>query len=583
MSISTVLKGIDKVAPAVSVLSGCMSIAGTIYSMVEGGSPSEEDQTKLLSAIGQVNQNLEKIEGELDDINKVLTDIDEQLKSAEEIKILTVIANISTWSEDVCTLTPEADKTSYAKQILDASDSSSIVSTMNRLHVVLTQHIFSDNPELAGRITVPAYLYVRARLVQGLHLLGWACAYDTDHDYGVFLKDWSQNFYDQMKMLLDYSEKATEWSQSVITYKTNWRDRLFGGMHLPIYTFDSVFLAPLIDPDPPVDLLKNDYSGKYPPLFEDLDDKDKLWYQKNKLSIYNPSLTGYGPDALWVDFGYPNECAKTDMSEMENGLIQDIPDWSANAQGVTIGVWLNNIDFKPLKDEDTIREEAKTSRSPLDAIGLVGRRICEIMNEKDIILSFAHRRYDSIVYLGSSDGAPYWIPKDDANYQSYYDYFVIYDGSEKENVLTFALDKNGKLKLDDNGNVTNDVESQPFSGLSTLTGAIWRVQYIPPLDYDNSSFTYIAITPSVVPAFDSPQPDFIHTLGVDENGGWVICDGILNEPQGFITTVPENPQPLANPYEMKPVWAELKAFARGRGVNQHVKQVVFHKSPFTPS
>lgn len=568
MGFAKMMSAFNKVQPAISGVSGCATIAGAVFSII-GSTQTTEFQNQLLDyekqlvgQLTQVNQHLASIEDELLDIKMELADI---LNEFKDIELMKDITNLETWLDVTNSVIPGvSDKESYeraALEILDAGSARSVVWSMNNIHNFLVHRVFSRKSELRGQITVSAFLYVRAKLVQGLYLLGFACAY-ARRDYGYFLKEWSQKFYQQMKMLLDYSEQASKWNLTVASYKTNWEYGLPLSAGPPLMALDTIVLAPLLDPDPPVDLRVKDSTGQYTLVFKNMDESDKQWWHRNKLSIEEGQCRLGFPDPAFEKARDRDEAQGEWQQEIEQYLYGKAGSGYNLVHGysqATLSLHFNNL--FPIDSEEIVREAEKSgsvSARFLDVNGLVQRDVWigrlneqEFLDHEALALSFAHRRDDSIVYLGSSDGHPYWIEKGIEKA----DYFYIYDGKEKDKLLTFDLNS---------GTVT----PKALSNLSSLTSALWRV-------HSMNEAPLITIEPI-------SDPD--HRLLLDKDHNWILFNTRKATPLFYVyeVTVPTNPQPLANPYKMKPVWAELKPH-KSHGLDGLMKEIVFHKSPFVPS
>lgn len=567
MGFAKIMSAFNKVQPAISAVSGCATVAGAVFSIVGSQQTAEfqnqllEYEKQLVGQLKQVNQHLASIEDELLDIKIELADI---LNEFKDIELMKDITNLETWLDVMNSMIPGVSRESYERDalaILDAGSARSVVWSMNNIHNFLVHRVFARKSELHGQITVSAFLYVRAKLVQGLYLLGFACAY-ARRDYGYFLKEWSQKFYQQMKMLLEYSEQASTWNQTVASYKTNWEYGLPLSEGPPLMALDPVVLAPLLDPDPPVDLKIKDAAGGYTLVFKSMDESEKQWWHKNKLSVEDGQCRLGFPDPAFEKARSLDEAQGEWQQELGEYLYGQAGSGYNLVHGysqATLSVHFNNM--FPIDSEEKVRAAEKSgsvSARFLDVNGLVQRQVWlkkapgqESLDAEALVLSFAHRRDDSIVYLGSSDGQPHWIEKGAEKA----DYFYIYDGKEKNKLLTFDLHS---------GTVT----AKALSSLSSLKSALWKV-------HSMSEAPLITIEPCSDPN---------RRLLLDKDHNWILLNTQKTTPLFYVyeVTVPINPQPLANPYKMKPVWAELKPH-KSHGLDGVMKEIVFHKSPFVPS
>lgn len=567
---NSVLNGISKVSPAISAASGCANIVGTVFSIMESQKTAEfqnellEYQKKLVGQLQEVNGHLANIETELsnireelNEIKQVLKDIDASLKDAEINKCFT---SIKSWVDRINSLDPNVhDEKAFkrlANEILDAGNDNSVLWNMNQIHSILVNKIFSANSSLEGKLSPSAFLYIRAKLVQGLHLLAFGCAY-TGNDYGYFFKEWSQNFYEQMKIMLEYGEKTG--STSSLRYKDRWN---YDGTQYfrPILSIDSLALIPILDPDPPIDLRVKDTKGNYQIAFKDLDENEKKWWQKNKLSE--------GANHSHLYFGYPHESftglAKQEITRHDEYGKVNGEHWLYRPYlgKVLDDGYLYSIDLTPNKPEEDIQSwhaAFKKDDLPghhLDRFGftqwdtspMVSFDEHKTIASDHIFLSFAHRRQAGVIYLGSVDGQSNWIDElDNTNTNC----FFIYDGTEKNQLLTY--DKNFTISL------------KSLSELTSLTPALWQLH---PISIRGLS-SVILIQPVTI---ETPNK---HVLSLDTNGDWIVSLSDDYPEIGFVTNVSSDEQQLKNPYKMKPVWVELTQGDKS-------KKVIFHKSPFIP-
>jgi len=325
---------------------------------------------------------------------------------------------------------------------------------------------------------------------------------------------------------------------------------------------DAIVLAPLLDPDPPVDLRVRDSTGGYVLVFGNMDESEKQWWHRNKLSVEDGQCRLGFPDPAF-EKARSRDQAQGEWQQKLGTYLYGKAGSGYNLvhshSQATLSLGFNNM--FPIDSEETVRAAEKSgsvSARFLDMNGLVQRSVWidlypgqEFLDHEALALSFAHRRDDSVVYLGSSDGQPYWIEKGMDNA----DYFYIYDGKEKDKLLTFDLDS---------GTVTPNA----LSNLSSLRSALWRV-------HSMNEAPLITIEPSSNPGL---------RLLLDKDHNWILLNTQKATPLFYVyeVTVPINPQPLANPYKMKPVWAELKPH-KSDGLDGVKKEIIFHESPFVAS
>jgi len=110
---------------------------------------------------------------------------------------------IETWGMQLDALDP-VDKTgaaNLATAMLDASQgATNLLGCMVGLHNALVGQSIGE--PLINLLDAPGFLQIRARLVQGLHLLAFACAFNTaeKYDYSVFLLQWAASFEQEARL-----------------------------------------------------------------------------------------------------------------------------------------------------------------------------------------------------------------------------------------------------------------------------------------------------------------------------------------------------------------------------------------------
>jgi hypothetical protein len=193
----TLRAGDDGWIAAVSKISPILSGVGTFGSFINSviaARQTAEFQRQLISALQTVEADLEGIKSDLDAIYDELKKIQTQIAGLGLNDKLTAI---ETWGMELAALDP-TDKmgaANLATAMMDASQgSTNLLGCMVGLHNALVGQ--SIGTPFVNLLDAPGFLQVRARLVQGLHLLAFACAFNTAerYDYSVFLLQWAANF-----------------------------------------------------------------------------------------------------------------------------------------------------------------------------------------------------------------------------------------------------------------------------------------------------------------------------------------------------------------------------------------------------
>jgi hypothetical protein len=212
----TLRAGDDGWIATVSKISPILSGVGTFGSFINSviaAQRTAEFQKQLISALQTIEADLEGIKSDLDAIYDELKKIQTQIAGLGLNDKLTAI---ETWGMELAALDP-TDKTgaaNLATAMMDASQgATNLLGCMVGLHNALVGQ--SIGTPLVNLLDAPGFLQVRARLVQGLHLLAFACAFNTAerYDYSVFLLQWAANFAQETQVYIaankDYIPQAT--------------------------------------------------------------------------------------------------------------------------------------------------------------------------------------------------------------------------------------------------------------------------------------------------------------------------------------------------------------------------------------
>jgi hypothetical protein len=198
------IASLTKIAPL-------MSGVGALGSFVNGviaARQTAEFQKQLISALQTIESQLDAIKNDLDAIYQELKDIETQIAGLGLNDKLTAI---ETWGSEMAALRPDdkAGAANLATAMLDARQgAANLLGCMLGLHNALVGQ--SIGKPLIQLLDAQGFLQIRARLLQGLHLLAFATAFNTkeQYDYGVFLRQWAANFQLQATVYLAANKDA---------------------------------------------------------------------------------------------------------------------------------------------------------------------------------------------------------------------------------------------------------------------------------------------------------------------------------------------------------------------------------------
>lgn len=180
-----------------SKISPILGGVGTFGSFINAVVAAQRDaafQEQLISALQTIQADLEGIKNELNAILQTLKDIETDIAGLGLNDKLTAI---QTWGEEMAALKPGDQKSRdhLATAMMTASQgATNLLGCMNGLHNALIG--VGIGKPLMTLLDAEGVLQIRARLVQGLHLLAFGCAFNRaeEYDYGVFLHQWAANF-----------------------------------------------------------------------------------------------------------------------------------------------------------------------------------------------------------------------------------------------------------------------------------------------------------------------------------------------------------------------------------------------------
>jgi hypothetical protein len=181
---------LTKIAP---IMSGVGSL-GSFINGVIAARQTAQFQKELISALQTIESQLDAIKNDLDAIYQELKDIETEIAGLGLNDKLTAI---ETWGMEMAALEPDDKEGAahLATAMMDAKQgATNLLGCMLGLHNALVGQ--GIGKPLIQLLDAQGFLQVRARLVQGLHLLAFGCAFNTkeEYDYGVFLQQWAANF-----------------------------------------------------------------------------------------------------------------------------------------------------------------------------------------------------------------------------------------------------------------------------------------------------------------------------------------------------------------------------------------------------
>lgn len=183
------LKTVAKVTP---VLQGVGAVAALVMGIVKAQQEATF-QAELLGTLKSIQTELTAIKEQLNKIYDQLKKIEQAIRGLELNEKLTAI---SSWTEMSLALDPKdtAGTARLAAAMLNPQPgASNLPSCMTGLHdALMGNNIGTPLMEMVGPV---GFLRIRTRLMQGLHLLAFACACNREMklDFGVYLLNWARN------------------------------------------------------------------------------------------------------------------------------------------------------------------------------------------------------------------------------------------------------------------------------------------------------------------------------------------------------------------------------------------------------
>lgn len=189
---------LSKLSP---ILSGVSAFGGLINSVISARQTAAF-QAQLISTLQGIETTLEAIKSDLDAIYQELKNIEQDI---EGLGLNDKLTAIEAWGSEMAALEPMDTQgaKNLATAMMDAAGgATNLIGCMTGLHNAMVGE--SIGTPLIKLIDPPSFLRLRARLVQGMHLLAFGTAFNTAelYDYSVFVMQWSVNFQQQLEIYL---------------------------------------------------------------------------------------------------------------------------------------------------------------------------------------------------------------------------------------------------------------------------------------------------------------------------------------------------------------------------------------------
>lgn len=544
---STVLGSLGKMSgnPEVSTGFALASLATGVIGSIIGANAAENAATAqakyrkaVLLQLTTLSTNLSAVKTELGSIETELTAIDEQLKSIKGMKISTQLATIDSFYQDFQGLTDNSTNASALKTLAtEAFDpTTGVIKAMNNVNDMITSAIFGPNSALQGEISISGYMYVKTKLLQGLHVLGYASCF-SGYDFGANLMTWSQIFANQMQIIIAYGE-ANPTKVDVYTAQFNayWGgEGLVGGAGAPLYTSDCIPFSASVAPIMPCDMVI--FGGN---------EFGTIVFDGSAYKFENRFNAILSPPAKPVSVLFAS--------------------WNVKQSQLTIPMSYNSpFSPSPITEDLTITQEATTSpgySSPFDSVYSmdIGASQNPGRNQKYIVGPKIAADPGSGIYLGSVDGMLNFLPATNGSKSNPEPGKIIaflYDGTTKGNLLTSSE--------------SLTIESKALSDLTTLKYC--AVEII----FHKAGIPGVS-SPEIYIKFCASQVYLDMFCWKEQPTKWVFH----GTPEPLTVSTEIQAQLVQSPYAMTPVHVYLNTGAGDtHNANGSPKAVIVHPSPFT--
>ena len=254
------------------ILSGVASFGGFINSVVSARETAAFQQD-LLSSLQSIQSTLNGIATDLSGIEATIQELATELQG---LALSDKITSIENWGIYLAALPTDMTvpanlqgAQNLAASMMDADNgATNLQGCMLGIHDAMVGGDLGS--PLIAQLTPEAFFQLRGRLVQGLHLLAFATAFNPGEpfDYGTFLLTWSNNFQAQTQFYFEYnlepmvpmaSENAADGnnynqtvSDGIVQYaylqpnvpNVTLQVTLGDGAQFPISTADTLTVAP---------------------------------------------------------------------------------------------------------------------------------------------------------------------------------------------------------------------------------------------------------------------------------------------------------------------------------------------------
>lgn len=544
------------------VASASCSILGSILGMSQE-SPEEKfdkavlkDLGAIMNTLGQISQQLQQIDQELGAIETLLNKVYEQIEETNNIEIAKLLGVIDAAFSNFQSLDPtlKANLHVITKAADDAlKDSNSLLSSMTTINEVLMSNVFTPGNALQGTMPISGYLYLQAKLTLGLNLLGYACHFASgSRDFGTFLKQWNQNFADQMKSIIAYG-KENPTIQNLYTahfyaYWNSFTPPVNDKTGPRLHCTDSLPFSADFTPSMPYPLQLVTFKQGSQFETEVVFDGVPYDFQNHYNQLAPDTYSGaYNPEAPQSYFS----CWATEQNFNEGITMNDGSTASLNIRMSNIQTPVNiPPDPFPNKSRSDLPPQFRVTGaySPWNEVYflytiLISDPDTYVNYDQSVFLQPHYKKDGSFpMYLGSADGMLNLIEGPTQTLVAF-----IYDGLEKGNLLTVD-------------SATKTPSSQPLSNLNSLTPAMVEITAYQPY--------------SGAPQIQIKFKETGKYLRLNDDGEWMLSDDEML----MVVQYPDPaPQPIDDPYSMKPVGIAL---GMPGSITGATKAALIHQAPF---
>ena len=471
-------------------------------------------QTLLLEELQKIESELIAIKQDLDKIYEELKKID---KSIQGLDLNPKLTAIQSWGEALAALDPNdaRGRVNLANEMWTGKfGSPSLPNSMDGIYNA-TIGVQIGGDALVDLLSIEGTLRIRARLLQGMHLLAFVCAFNDKEklNFGVFLWQWSGKFRTLTQLMLKQKNKVH------ITESMAWAG-------LPLLVTDTITLY---------DALQSELDGVG--VYVKTDKEDNLLLGSGKLTMGKPAAGSYDP------VREPMEkhvfLAKQPM----------VPQDKRGLLGSCAFVNLKTGEMS-LDPNSKIANEF-TPDPPFDrflrvtlSLGPYGEPANTFSKRGK--LSAAARTIPSQTFLGAAGGQLAWVE----------------DGKPYIGCLFDGRTTAGDLILFDPQ--TSKLTSASVDGLDEsfdITNALWRVTWAGVKNRVEIS-PYRTDIAQIRSRADTKQEPLALTVNAD--GDWTLSPKGTSDSSVAIAVPFQTPERMDNPLEMTPSYATISKGGKGR-------------------